>query len=152
MPPLAIFGILVSGLWLTTMDDSRAVVSHSTVRGLHLLFGLVMFGDGVYLVTSTVRRVVAGDWKAWLDRAMLVNPRNMLEWGYWALLALMMLSGLARLMMERYEVTLVEITPAFGWGVAHVLVSKYFMAVMLVRLFVFGTARGSWLLAYLRKP
>ena len=155
LPPMAILGALSSGLWLITFDDPRALLSHSTLRGLHLIFGLVILGDVVYRIVKLSRDVVykGVGRESWRDiQGAVTQPGYWLEWTYWGLLGLMTITGLARVAMERYGFDVPLLTPVFGWGVSHVLVSKFFISILILRFFLLGTARGRRMLDYLRQP
>ena len=156
LPPLAIVGTVASGLWLIFFDSPQSMISHSTVRGLHLIFGLVILGDGLGRI---FRLVLAGltldhSWQAWRAMALasVAGPVQIMDWGYWGLLVLMASSGAARVAMERYGVAIPMLSPEVGWGVLHALAAKYFLVMVILRIFVHGTARGNWLLDYLKQP
>ena len=156
LPPLAIIGSLVSGLWILGVHDPASAVSHSSLRGFHLIFGMIILGEGVHRLwrmSASLFRL-GHDPQSWLKalKASLMERGKVLDWAYWSLYGAMALTGVARVFQERYGLSVSMLTPGFGWGVAHVLVMKFFLAVLLLRVFLLGTARSAWLLDYLRRP
>jgi len=155
-PSLALFGSVMTGVWLFSLHDPRALLSHSTLRGLHILLGLIILFDLLVLTSRNLHRFYR-QWQSrtnWRDivRLGILHPETLLDRLYWLLLVVMAGSGLARIVAERYGVSFSAITPAFGWGVMHSLMAKYFMAALLLRIFLRGTRGVRWLGAYLREP
>lgn len=153
----AVLGLIASGLYIRH-SSAGDVFSYGAVRGLHWLLGLIVVMDSLWRLAGLFkigRRYLASGGKP--REAVDTSPGGsttyaLVALGYWATLALMLITGIEALVESRYGISILPGGLPLAWARLHGLTFFFFPAFLFLRLFYWSRVYLKEIRPYLRSP
>lgn len=155
---LAFAGLIATGLYLEFHPFGEHVLPYAAIRGLHWLMGLVLLiavGWRLCDAVWALGRRAAGRRRK--RRRPPARPRangweTALAVVFWAVLAVVLVSGAEGALAGRYGLSLLPVRLPLPWQRIHGVATYYLLAVLLLRGFLWSRAMLGTALPYLRRP
>lgn len=149
--PLVLAGSVGTGLVLMLMEPNAGPYSHGTIRGMHFLAGLAVAVWLLYRLTRLLRRLIR-EWPGLGGLSLPplrfytgVSAKQLAVGAYWTTLSLLLLSGFAKFIKYSHDFFGLPLEPSFGWNVLHVIVTPFFLGILVLLLFLWGgQALSAW--------